>query len=285
MKKVVLGLSFVLAAFTMTAQEKKDEVKEGWKKVGNFSLLFNQSSFSSAWQAGGTSSLAGSLGINYDFNYTKGDINWDNKIIVAYGLTKLKDADVQKTDDRLEFNSLFGKKAKGNWFYSAFFNFKTQMDTGEAKDADGNLYKNSHFFSPAYFQAGPGMLWKKSDNFKINIAPLTSKLVMVHDHFTVAVPALGVAHGETTRFEFGASLGGYLKTNIMKNVSMENILSMYTNYLEDPKNVDIDYTMNLVMKVNKYLSANFTFQAIYDDNAVKELQTKEVFGAGLNVAF
>ena len=60
----------------------------------------------------------------------------------------------------------------------------------------------------------------------------------------------------------------------MENVSMENILNLYSNYLEDPQNVDLDYTMNLVMTINKYLSANLAFQTIYDDNAYQGFQNK-----------
>ena len=66
---------------------------------------------------------------------------------------------------------------------------------------------------------------------------------------------------------------------------MENILNLYSNYLEDPQNVDLDYTMNLNMKVNKYLSANVIFQAIYDDNAVGAFQIREVLGVGFNYGF
>ena len=66
---------------------------------------------------------------------------------------------------------------------------------------------------------------------------------------------------------------------------MENMLNLYSNYLEDPKNVDIDYTMNLKMKINEYLSTNLVFQAIYDDNAVQGFQVREVFGLGLNYGF
>lgn len=278
---LVLGLG---CGFAQDAPAE-EAPKQGWKKAGNFNLLFNQSAFSSSWQAGGASSVAGSLGINYDFNYFSEDITWDNKILVNYGMTKLEDADWQKTDDRLEFNSLFGKKASNNWFYSAYFNFKTQMDIAEVQDSEGKNVKTSHFFSPAYFQLGLGMLWKKSDNLKVNISPLAAKMIVVDDHFTESGSSFGVEQGETTRFELGASLAGYYKLDLMKNVSMENILNLYSNYSEDPQNVDLDYTMNLVMKVNKYLSANLSFQAIYDDNAVKDLQTKEVFGAGLNVAF
>ena len=280
MKKFLLLLLFVVSG--VFAQETATDSTKHWTRKGVFTFLANQSSFSN-WQAGGQNNFAGNVGINYDFNYKNGDWNWDNKIILAYGLTKIKGADTQKTDDRIELNSLLGKKASGEWFYSAFFNFKTQMDTG--LDPAIQTVKISHFFSPAYFQFGPGMLWKKSDNLKVNFAPATSKLIMVHDHFTEFGSSFGVEQGETTRYELGAAVNGYYKFNLMENVSVENTLNFYSNYLEDPQNVDIDYQLNIVMKINKFLSTNFAFQTIYDDNAFRGFQTKQIIGLGLNYGF
>ncbi|MES2812985.1 MAG: DUF3078 domain-containing protein [Bacteroidota bacterium] len=268
---------------TSAAETKaKDTTNMGWKSKGNFVFLFNQSAFNNDWRAGGVSNMAGNIGLNYDFNYKTPEMIWDNKFIVSYGLTKLKGADVQKSDDRLQFSSLLGKKASGYWFYSGFLDFKTQMDSGI--DSKTGI-KISHFFSPAYLQAGPGMLWKKSDNLKVNFAPATSRVIFVHDHFTDLGPAFGVEQGKTSRFEFGAGIQGYYKFNVMENVSWENILNLYANYLDKPQNVDIDYQANLVMKVNKYISTNISFQAIYDDNAVGAFQIREVFGLGVNYGF
>jgi hypothetical protein len=59
------------------------------------------------------------------------------------------------------------------------------------------------------------------------------------------------------------------------NVS-ENRLNLYSNYLDNPQNVDIDYQMHLVMKINKYLSANVALQTIYDDNSIQAVQLSEV---------
>ncbi|MQP23919.1 DUF3078 domain-containing protein [Flavobacterium sp. LMO8] len=280
MKKLFLLILFV--STVSIAQETAIDTTKHWTRKGVFTFLANQSSFSN-WQAGGQNNFAGNVGVNYDFNYKNGDWNWDNKIILAYGLTKIKGADTQKTDDRIEFNSLLGKKASGYWFYSAFFNFKTQMDTG--LDPATQTVKISHFFSPAFFQFGPGMLWKKSDNLKVNIAPATSKLIMVHEHFTEFGSSFGVEQGDTSRYELGAAVNGYYKFNIMENVSVENILNLYSNYLEDPQNVDIDYQLNIVMKINKYLSTNFAFQTIYDDNAFRGFQTKQIIGLGVNYGF
>lgn len=286
MKRLFLLIVFVSAV--TVAQETTIDTTKHWTKKGVFTLLANQSSFSN-WLAGGQNNFAGNVNVNYDFNYKNGDWNWDNKLITAYGLTKIKGADTQKTDDRIEFTSLLGKKASGNWYYSAFLNFKTQMDTG--LDPETRTTKISHFFSPAYFQFGPGMLWKKSDNLKVNIAPATSKLILVHSHFTELGPSFGVEQGDTSRYELGAALNGYYKFTIMENVSVENILNLYSNYLEDPQNVDVDYQLNIVMKINKYLSTNFAFQLLFDDNAVApgnnyaKVQTRQVIGLGFNATF
>jgi len=283
MKKLIIPIIILLISFTGIAQETEEEpvVTEGWKRSGKVTILFNQSAFSN-WTAGGENNISGTLGINYDINYFNENISWDTKIIAAYGISKNQDEDQKKTDDRLEINSVIGKKASGNWYYSWFFNGKTQMDVGYDPDTGVEI---SHGFSPLYLQTGPGMLWKKSDNLKVNFAPATTKMILVHGHFTEFGESFGVEQGETTRFEFGMSVGAYYKLTIMENVTMENILNLYSNYLEDPQNVDIDYTMNLEMTINKYLSANLSFQTIYDDNAFEGFQIREVFGLGVNFGF
>jgi hypothetical protein len=71
----------------------------------------------------------------------------------------------------------------------------------------------------------------------------------------------------------------------MANVSAENTLNLYSNYLNEIQNVDLDYSLAIVMRINRYLSTNLNFQAIYDDNAFRGFQTREVFGLGVNFGF
>ncbi len=177
MRKVALLCVLALSCIVTFAQEKE----EGWTTKGNFKFLFNQSAFSN-WIARGENNLAGNAGINYDFSYTKNKLTWNNKIIASYGLTKTKNSEFEKkTDDRLEFNSLLGLKADKNWYYSILFNFKTQIAKGYkyGKDENGKEIREEHtnFFSPAYFLLGPGMLWEKNTNLKLNIAPVTTKSI------------------------------------------------------------------------------------------------------------
>lgn len=298
-KSILLVLSFLMTA-VMFSQDEEQAPKEGWSRSGTFSFLLNQTAFNAEWTGGGTSNIAGNINLVYDANYKKDRISWDNRFMGDYGLTKIKgDEFERKTNDRLEINSIVGYQIKEGslWSYSFFANFRTQFDKGFEFNEDVNpitRIETTRFMSPAYLQFGPGMTWKKSDNLKVNIAPATSRLIFVNSRFTdvgndpLAIaafnenPYFGVEANETLRFEFGASVSAYAKFDLIENVSMENLLNLYSNYLEDPQNVDIDYTMNLNMKINKFLSANLIFQAIYDDNAVQGFQIREVFGLGVN---
>ena len=283
MKNIVLLIALTIQIQSIYSQEVTQESPpvSPWKKVGTFSFLVNQSSFDN-WIAGGVSNISGAIGVNYDFNYSKANWSWDNKIIVAFGITKIKAQDIQKSNDRLEWNSVLGKKAKGNWNYSLFLNFKTQF----TDDLNSETKGPTRILSPGYLQVGPGMLWRKSNNLKVNMAVATSKLIVVDKELTLPDNAyFGVEEGSSVRYELGASIGAYYKFTLMENITMENILNMYSDYLEDPQNVDFDYTINIVMGINKYFSTNLAFQAIYDDNAFQGLQTRQMIGLGINYSF
>ena len=309
MKTLLLCVAFLASTACIQAQStEKDLIKKtedaakiladttgnGWSKKGTVTFLFNQASFNN-WVAGGESSLSGTLGLNYEFHYKSDKTTWDNRILANYGIMQTKNADFEKkTDDRFEYNSIYGKKAFGEWYFSFILNFRTQFTTGYiyGKDVNGleTRTENTEFFSPAYLTFGPGLYWKKSDNLKVNLAPLTSKFTFVNSDYTsrlgyVDGSYFGVDANKSMRYELGFYASAYYKFNLMKNVSAENFLNLYSNYLDKPENIDLDYQINIVMTINKTLSANFTFQTIYDDNAFQGFQTRQVFGLGVNYGF
>ena len=279
MKKLLLIL-FVFNSIIFFSQEKKDSIPKKWKVNGRFTFLFNQSSFSN-WAAGGDNTVAGNIGINYDFNYKNDRWNWDNKVITVYGLSHVKGQGYRKTEDRFEYNSLLGLKSKGYWFFSFFTNFRNQYTRGYDYSKTPKL-PVSDFFSPAYLSFGPGMLWKKSDNARINIAPATARFTFVSDEFS---GKYGVEEGKNTNFSLGFNLSAYYKAKVMENIIMENILTLYSDYLNKPQNIDIDYQINFFVKVNKYVSVNLAFHTVIDDNASSKIQFKQVFGLGFNYIF
>ncbi|HQF48152.1 MAG TPA: DUF3078 domain-containing protein [Flavobacterium alvei] len=271
-----------------------DTIKNGWKTKGKITFLFNQANFNN-WVAGGENSFSGNLGIDYKIDYKKDNFSWENRFLASYGILQTQNTDFEKkTDDQIEINSIVAKKTKGYWYYSFLVNFRTQFTKGYVYSKDSNgaeiRTQNTNFMSPGYLLFGPGMYWKKTDNFKLNLAPLTAKFTFV-DSFYTSIPGyvdnsyFGVDANKSVLFQLGFNASAYYKFNIMENVTAENYLSLYSNYLEKPQNIDINYNLNIVMKINKVLSANLNFQAIYDDDAFAGFQTKEVFGVGVNYNF
>ena len=298
MNKLTFNIFFLFLILNVFSQEKvvdSSNVKNNWSKSGNFTFLGNQSSYS-FWTAGGQTSISGTIKIDYDFNFENNGWNWDTKVITAYGLNSIGGSKyLKKTDDRFEINSLLGKKFTnnliGNWSYSSFINFKTQWTKGYRyrKNSNGEEERSelTRFFSPAYLQIGVGLYWRKSKDLWVNFAPVTGRLIIVNKFFTENLQDgkqyFGVNKGSNSRFELGASLRSYYKFELIENVEISNRLSLYSDYLENSGNIDLDYTINTSMKINKYLTTNFIIQFIYDDNSIKRLQVREVMGIGLNL--
>ncbi len=297
MNRSLLFLIIFFNLINLHAQKeiKKDSLETNWNLSGKFTFLGNQSSYS-YWTAGGQTSVSGTIKIDYDFNYDKDGWNWDTKLITAYGLNSIGGSKfLKKTDDKLEINSLLGKKFTnnliGNWSYSSFINFKTQWSKGYRfrKNSQGEEERTelTRFFSPAYLQVGVGLYWKKNKDFWINMAPFTGRLIIVNRYFTNNLEDnkryFGVKKGKNSRFELGASIRSFFKFELVENVFVTNRISLYSDYLDNPANIDLDYTINTVMKVNKYLTTNLIIQFIYDHNSVKRLQVREVMGIGISL--
>ncbi|MFL3660898.1 MAG: DUF3078 domain-containing protein [Polaribacter sp.] len=280
-KKIVLGFLILLTSLVYSQEQQQDTIPvPKWKIHGRVAFIFNQSSFSN-WASGGENTVAGNININYDFNYKQGNINWDSRIISGYGLSYLGAQGYRKTNDRLEVNSLLGVKTGNYWFLSFIGNFRTQYANGFDYSKKPKAVV-SGFFSPAYLTFGPGMLWKKSDNLSINIAPATARYTFVSNSFS---GQFGVAEGKNAAFSLGFNLSSYYKLQLLENIEMENIITLYSDYLSNVRNVDLDYQTNIRFKVNKNIKMHITFHTIIDDNASSRIQFRQLFGLGVNYSF
>lgn len=54
------------------------------------------------WNAGGSNSISGLVGLYFKRLYLKDDLKWSNELITRFGVNKQEDRDVRKTDDNLE---------------------------------------------------------------------------------------------------------------------------------------------------------------------------------------
>jgi Protein of unknown function (DUF3078) len=282
------------------------DTTQGWKKGGVFAVNVSQTSLTN-WAAGGQNSMAVNGIFSAFANYKMNNSVWDNSLDLGYGLLKQgKDADYMKTDDKIDFLSKYGQKAFNNFYYAALFNFKTQMAPGYAYPDVTN--KISDMFAPAYILVALGLDYKPNSYFSAFFAPLTGKFTFVTNQILSDAGAFGVTPGEKSKSE----VGGYLraiytkndfKNEFLKNVSFTTKIDLFSNYTDNPQNIDVNWETLIAMKVNKYLSVNFNTVLIYDDNIKvpfdkddsgiieagesigSKIQFKEILGVGFSYKF
>jgi hypothetical protein len=241
----------------------------GWKKGGIFAVNLAQTSLTN-WAAGGQNSLAVNGIFSLFANYKQGKSSWDNSFDLGYGLLKQgKNADFMKTDDKIDLTSKYGREAFKSFNYAAFLNFKTQMSPGYKYPDTQN--KISDLFAPAYLLLALGLDYRPSQYFSTFIAPLAAKFTFVSDKALADAGAFGVTPGEKSRGEIGGYLRaiytkGDFQDEFLKNVSFTTKLDLFSNYRDNPQNIDVNWETLIALKVNKFISVNFNTVLIYDDN-------------------
>lgn len=269
---------------------------QGWKHGGKFTLNFSQVSFTN-WSAGGQNSVSGIGNLTLFLNHKGETSEWSNNLEIGYGMQKL-DKDITKTDDKLYFTSKYGRQFKGNWYWSGLLDFKTQMAKGYSSD-DASLMI-SNWMAPAYLFFSLGVDLKPGENLSIFMAPVTSKNTFVLDKALSDSGSFGLDPGKTARSEFGGYIKFFFKHQIMENITFQTKLDLFSNYLNNPQNIDVDWELLLDMKVNKFISARLTTNLIYDDDIKipydstgdgvldskgPKVQFKELIGIGLSFGF
>jgi hypothetical protein len=291
MKK--LFFTFFIATWALIASSQDTDTLSNWKLGGMSTLTFTQVSLSKYWAAGGENSLSGGVMINFYANYEKDNVSWANSLDLGYGLIKQGDI-TKKSNDRIDFSSQYGKKASEKWNYSGLFNFKTQFAPGYNYPNDQDIISN--FFAPAYITTSLGMEYKPDDRFSLFLSPVTGKFTFVADDSLSASGSFGVEPGEKFRAELGGFLKAMYKTPLFTNVDLQTKLDLFSNYLNNPQNIDVNMEILINMQINKFLSANINTLFIYDDDINflidpesgkkgPRLQFKEVIGLGLSYKF
>lgn len=289
---------FLLLVFTTTgifAQDikpiAKDSVKSNWDKKNQISFDLSEMAFVN-WNAGGVSSITGLAKSQFQRIYTKGNLKWGNELIMRYGLNKQDGIEWRKTDDAFLLASTFGYRTDtiSNWFYSAKFNFNTQFSNGY--NYPNKSIAISKPFAPAYTFFGVGTEYSnKVKRVNAYLSPLTLKNTLVLDERLANQGAFGVKSavydpitgellraGSKSRTELGILITGHHKNEIYKNITLENRIQLYTDYLNNFGNVDVDWTLQLDFIVNEYVKANIGAQIIYDDDikAKEEINGEQV---------
>lgn len=294
MKKILTLLSFCFSIGLM-AQEplvlqpiQKDTlpVKKdtSWKVSGFFGVNASNTQLNN-WQGGGLNTTALNTILNLQAVYKKGKQEWLNKLDAQYGFAKLgagSSVPFRKNIDQLFALSKYNVNAFSKyWYYAAQGDYRTQFAPGYNYAGDSIIGRAvSDFNSPGYLQLALGLDYKPTDYFSLTLAPLAGKITMVNRQYLADEGAYGVdkavtdddgtitTPGKKIRFEFGGRVILKFKKDIAKNVNFDSYLDLFSNYMNNPGNIDVVFNNLLTVKISKYFSANVICQMLYDDDII-----------------
>ena len=284
-----------------------------WTNINRLGINFSEAAFVN-WNAGGNNSIAAAGNARFERNYQFRYTRWDNYMELRYGLNLQEEQKLRKTDDAIRLSSTFGfqRDTISNWYYSAKANFNTQFSNGyKYPERETPI---SRFMAPGYSFIGAGVSYiDKVQNLNLYVSPLTQKTTFVLDQDLANKGAFGVQRaildeegnviqsGENIFLEFGFHVTNTWEAEVYENVLLKHRVSLYTDYVREFGNIDIDWELNVDLQVNKYIVTSIGTHIIYDDNVLfneeinaqgivvvpgePRVQFKQLLGVGVSYVF
>jgi hypothetical protein len=133
--------------------------------------------------------------------------------------------------------------------------------------------------------------YKPTKDLSFFISPITSRWLIVRDDSLSAKGFYGVEPGRKSKNEIGAfATINYLKA-LNNRVGYKGRLDLFSNYKNNPQNIDLFMSNIFTTKLSKVLAASWSVDLIYDDDIKlfgknknsPGFQFKSLIGVGLSV--
>lgn len=329
MKSRILLLLFCIISLKSLASEYKHIVKNDttavakdttasdsmliyWTEKNTFGVNLSEVAFVN-WNSGGNNSVSALFYAGFDRNFEKDLTLWKNSASLRYGINAQEGREIRKTEDELRLASSFGfrKDSTSNWYYSGKFSFNTQFSNGyKYPDTEVPISK---LMAPGYTFLGVGTEYSHpEEDLTVYFSPITFKSTFVLDQRLANEGMFGVEpavtdelgniikEGENLRTEFGFLMTSDFSKEVFDDINLSNQLSLYSDYLNKFGNIDVDWQLNVNMKVNDFVKANIGSHIRYDDDvkfkedtngdgkletAGPRLQLKQMLGVGVVYEF
>jgi len=287
----VYTLTFALSAQTNTTPKKPKKI---WNTQGIFSFNVGQGG-SRNWAAGSEKfTLQAAAYLNYQANRKWRKNIWENNLDLSFALVNTNKLGFRKTDDKIDYVSMFRHSItkKDNVVgLGAWFNLRSQFHHGYDYSQTPKR-RISGLMAPGYLTLGPGFdIRVKSASFFVS--PAAARMIVFTNrpysfNYQGGVKPDGssetplsshynVDPSRKVRFELGALISVKHKCEVVKNVTYSTRADFFSNYVDDPQNIDVFWNNVFHLKVNNWLIVNYNFDLIYDDDV-------KLFGINRNKA-
>lgn len=219
------------------------------------------------WTKGGESSFAAMLDLTAKatYNNTEASTQWINAARVKFGTIATSEKGFRKNHDQLEIDSKFNRNAWGKLGMSSTLYMKHQLAKGYSYTSDSAVLV-SKFLNPGTMTIGIGAEYKPVEKTTFNIAPLSYKTTFVLDTAAVDQTIHGIPSDKRARREFGLQVVVDNTFNPFKNLEITNRVRLFSNYINKPQNVDVDWEMIAEQRINWFFTIKLNLHLIYDDD-------------------
>ena len=298
------------------------EIKEdGWLSGGGLGLDMGQLLQINPKVGAGENRLGFGGAISVFAKYKKGLMTFENTGSLNMGIVKLGTGVLasttsfeevkqpyQKSIDELRINSRLGYKTSPNskFSYAADFGFISQLAPTYRGTDNKNYIKKfqtstitsnlvAKLFAPAYVTFAPGLDYKPGKTLSFFLSPFGFKSVIVADRDLARLNIHGNKWNSADDFKLTDSqLGGLLKGNFTQKYSKDHVvvtsrLTLFSNYLHEPGNIDIDWINEVGFTIFKGFQINLWTNLFYDHDVQVQVtdydQVGGVRGTGRRVSF
>ena len=262
-----------------------------WTQGGSVNLGIAQGSYHN-WAGGGENSAAGTVSLDWYINYKKRRVTWENLFSGAFGRIYKKTA-FTKLEDRFEFNTKINYAISRKLFYSVASNLKSQFAPGYSYGKD--TVRVSDFMVPGYLFVKIGLDYKPNSQISLLGAPFMGKATFVNSDLLALQKRYGmeikknedgIEYGARKRYEWGGGATVTYKRRMAQNVNLDFRADFFSNYKEEPKNVDVEFSVRLDMPINQVMSTKVTFMGAYDNDVkIDKKSPKFQWMQSMNITF
>ncbi len=260
--------------FTLVNVGKIITKQQFWRYHTEAAFVLNQA-FLSNWVKGGENSVSTTFDVTFYADYTDKPklISSYHFARIKYGLVASATDGIRKNLDLLETNSKINHKAFGKFDFSGIMLFKTQVSKGYNYPNDS--VPVSRFMNPAILTLGLGLDYKPDKFTSLNFSPFSYKGTFVPDTATIDQTKYGVPENRKSKHEPGASLLISNEFRPFKSLSVLNRLQLFTSYVNNPLNIDVDWEMILKANLNWFTEVRLNTHLIFDDDTKTPVYDKD----------
>ncbi len=275
--KYIFILLFLTFISVNSVAQTDTTLHPGWNPSGVAGLNLSQISFTN-WSQGGENSIAWTFFSNFGFHYLAKPWQLKNDLKLAYGRTKLGNADYRTNDNELYLVSVLSYSI--GWVVDPYFSNSVRTSVAPGLDYSTTpAVQIAAFFDPGYVIQSLGFIYNKDKNFNTRLG------LALQEIFTNKYPQYSddPATQKIEKFKLETGLESVTGANyaLQNNLLLSSQLTLFTRFKAlDVWDVRWDNTITVV--VNKYINVNLNALLIYQKSQSPKTQFKEALQVGLS---